>query len=364
MAKDCPSAEEPGLGGLLRSWRERALLTQEQLAARAGLNVRTVRRWETGRLERPRGTSMRSVAKALGLGDAELSMLVRAAITGPETSRPIRTTPRQLPADVAAFVGRARELAVLGEMGEADGTAAAVIIAIDGMAGVGKTALAVHAAHQLVSRFPDGDLYVDLHGYPQGMAAADPADTLARVLGVLGVPGESIPQHLGERATLYRSVLADRRMLIVLDNAADEEQVRPLLPGAAGCLVLITSRRRLVGLDGVRMVSVDVLPLTDAIGLFSGTAGEGRVAGVPREVLAEVVRRCGLLPLAIRLAAARLKAHPAWSVRYLLERLEEHQRLQAGERGVTAALDMSYEELSADERRAYRVLALPTGVAR
>ncbi|MDX3111532.1 tetratricopeptide repeat protein, partial [Nonomuraea angiospora] len=153
-------------------------------------------------------------------------------------------------------------------------------------------------------------------------------------------------------------------MLIVLDNAADETQVRPLLPGAGGCLVLITSRRRLSGLDA-RTVSVDVLPPPDAIALFTGTAGQDRVTGVPSGVLAEVVRRCGLLPLAIRLAAARLKAHPAWSVRHLLARLAERERglteLQAGQRSVTAALDLSCRGLTPDERRAYRLLGLHAG---
>ncbi|MEW1836389.1 tetratricopeptide repeat protein [Nonomuraea angiospora] len=362
----------PGLGELLRGWRERALLTQEQVAARAGLNVRTVRRLEADELRRPRSASVRSLAEALGLDAAEVSVLTRAASGLPQSARPTarpaprptpRPTPRQLPADAAAFVGRARELAVLDDVGDA---ATVVVTAIDGMAGVGKTALAVHAAYQLAPRFPDGDLFVDLHGYTRGMAAADPADTLARVLGVLGVPGESIPRHLDDRAALYRSMLADRKMLIVLDNAADEAQVRPLLPGAGGCLVLVTSRRRLVGLDDARTVSVDVLPLADAIALFTGTAGEERVAGVPREVLASVVRRCGLLPLAIRLAAARLKAHPAWSVRHLLQRLEEHQHplseLRAGQHSVTAALDLSYQELTAAERRAYRLLGLHPGV--
>ncbi|MFI7697905.1 ATP-binding protein [Nonomuraea sp. NPDC049480] len=353
------------MGALLRFWRERALLTQEQLAVRAGLNVRTIRRLEAGRLWRPRGASVRSLAEALRLNDEELSILARAANVGQESSRPMRTTPQQLPADVAAFVGRARELTVLGDVGEGGDAATVVITAIDGMAGVGKTALAVHAAHQLASRFPDGALFVDLHGYTQGMAAVDPADTLARMLGVLGVPGESIPQHVDDRAALYRSVLADRRMLIVLDNAADEAQVRPLLPGTAGCLVLVTSRRRLLGLDEARTVSVDVLPPADAIALFSGTAGEERVADAPREVLAEVVRRCGLLPLAIRLAATRLKAHPTWNVGHLLERLEEHQRLlselHAGQRSVTAALDLSYQELAAAEQRAYRLLGLHPG---
>ncbi|MGW0192734.1 ATP-binding protein [Nonomuraea sp. NPDC003201] len=350
----------PGLGALLRSWRERALLTQEQVASRAGLNVRTVRRLEADELRRPRSASVRSLAEALGLDAAEVSVLTRAASGLSESARP---TPRQLPADAAAFIGRARELAVLDDVGDA---ATVVVTAIDGMAGVGKTALAVHAAYQLAPRFPDGDLFVDLHGYTRGLPAADPADALARVLEVLGVPGETIPQHLDDRAALYRSVLADRKMLIVLDNAADEAQVRPLLPGAGGCLVLVTSRRRLVGLDDARMVSVDVLPLADAIALFTGTAGEERVAGVPREVLAAVVRRCGLLPLAIRLAAARLKAHPAWSVRHLLQRLEQHQHplseLRAGQHSVTAALDLSYQELTDAERRAYRLLGLHPGM--
>ncbi|MEV0382041.1 tetratricopeptide repeat protein [Nonomuraea sp. NPDC050643] len=347
------------MSALLRSWRERALLTQEELAERAGLNVRTVRRLESGELRRPRGTSIRLLAQALELDDAELSLLTRAGSAPPPGARPARPVPRQLPADVAAFVGRARELALLGD------AATVVITAFDGMAGVGKTALAVHAAHRLAPRFPDGDLFVDLHGYTQGMAPSDPSDTLARVLGLLGVPGESIPQHADDRAALYRSVLAGRRMLIVLDNAADEAQVRPLLPGTSGCLVLVTSRRRLIGLDDARTVSVDVLPLADAIALFTQTAGAERVAGAARDEPAEVVRRCGLLPLAIRLAAARLKDHPAWSVGHLLERLEEHRRrlgeLQAGQRSVTAALDLSYRELGEAERRAYRLLGLHAG---
>ncbi|TDD12325.1 helix-turn-helix domain-containing protein [Nonomuraea deserti] len=356
-----PPAAEPTLGALLRAWRERALLTQQELAVRSGLSVRTVRRLEADELRRPRTASMRLLAEALALDAEELSVLRRLARAAPEPSHPARTVPRQLPADVA-FVGRARELAVLDDAGEAS---TVVISAIDGMAGVGKTALAVHAAHQLASRFPDGDLFVDLHGHTQGMGPADPADTLARFLGALGVPGESVPQQLEERVMLYRSVLAGRKMLIVLDNAADEAQVQPLLPGAAGCLVLITSRRRLVGLDDARTLSVDLLPLADAIALFTATTGEGRVADAPEHALAEVVRRCGLLPLAIRLAAARLKVHPAWSVGDLLERLEERQRrlgeLHAGQRSVTAALDLSCRELDHDVRRAYRLLGLHAG---
>jgi tetratricopeptide (TPR) repeat protein/transcriptional regulator with XRE-family HTH domain len=354
---------EADLGALLRAWRERALLTQEQLAARAGLHVRTVRRLETGELRRPRSASVRLLAEALDLGDAEVAILTHAASGSPQGPRWTRAAPRQLPADVAAFVGRTRELAFVDEAG--DGGAVRVTV-IDGMAGIGKTALAVHAAHRVASRFPDGDLFMDLHGHTQGVAAAEPAETLARLLEVLGVPGEAIPQDVNDRAALYRTMLADRKMLIVLDNAADEAQVRPLLPGSGSSLVLITSRRRLVGLDEARAISVDVLPVADAVALFTRTAGEERVAGAPRETLTEVVRRCGLLPLAIRLAAARLKAHPAWSVEHLLERLEAHQRLlselHAGRRSITAALDLSYRELTAAEQRAYRLLALHPGV--
>ncbi|NUP64893.1 MAG: tetratricopeptide repeat protein [Nonomuraea sp.] len=357
------SEEEPVLGAWLRGRRERALLTQEQLAARARLSVRTIRRLESGELRQPRNTSVRLLAEALGLDDAETSILTRAAHGNPGVPHPARTTPRQLPTDVGAFVGREQELAVLDHVGD---TATVLITAIDGMAGIGKTALAVHAAHALAPRFPDGSLFMDLHGYTPGMDAADPADTLARVLGALGVPGGSIPQHVDDRAALYRTVLAGRRMLIVLDNAVDEAQVRPLLPGAGGCLVLVTSRRRLVGLDGARTVTVDVLPLTDAVALFTDVVGKRRLAGTPTEALAEVVRRCGLLPLAIRLAAARLKAHPAWTVTHLLDRLEEHQRrlseLRAGQRSVTAALDLSYRALTTAERRAYRLLGLHPGV--
>ncbi|WP_160150445.1 ATP-binding protein [Nonomuraea solani] len=356
---------EKTMGELVRTWRKRAMLTQEQLGVRTGLNTRTIRRIELDE-RHSRGSTIRRLAEELGLNDAERSLLMRVAgqVAPPAAlSQPVGTIPQQLPADVAAFVARARELAMFDDL--AGEVGAVVVCAVDGMAGVGKTALAVHAAHRLAPHFPDGNLFVDLYGHTQGMAAADPSDTLARLLGALGVPGEAIPQHVNDRAALYRSLLAGRKMLIVLDNAADEAQVRPLLPGFGGCLVLITSRRRLVGLDEARTIPVDVLPLEDAVSLFAGTAGPERVADVPDEVLAEVVRRCGMLPLAIRLAAARLKAHPAWSVEHLLRRLEGHRyglgELYAGRRSVAAALDLSYRELGVAERRAYRLLGLHAG---
>ncbi|TDD02057.1 helix-turn-helix domain-containing protein [Nonomuraea deserti] len=409
-----PREEEPALGALVRTWRRRALLTQERLAGRAWLAVRTIRRLEAGELRRPRIASVRRLAEALGLDDAESAILVRAArgsgdgpclveVAPPRVpttlspdgrSRPphlrsspagagspagrlpepaarwnangaglMTVTPRQLPADVGSFTGRQPELAALLQV---DDATAGMVTTIEGMAGVGKTALAVHAAHELAGRFPDGNLFVDLHGHAYGVAPADPADVLVRMLEVLGVAGQPIPEHLDDRAALYRSVLAGRRMLILLDNAADEAQVRPLLPGEGGCLVLITSRRRLVGLDGAATVSVDVLPQADAVALFAALAGPRRLAGTTAEDLAQVVRRCGLLPLAIRLAAARLAAHPSWSVRDLLERLGRQRRglsgLHAGQRSVSAALESSYRALPTVERRAYRLLGLHAGV--
>jgi DNA-binding SARP family transcriptional activator len=276
--------------------------------------------------------------------------------------QPTVTVPRQLPADVAAFTGRAQELADLDRVPDTD---AVVITAIDGMAGIGKTALAVHIAHRIAGGYPDGQLFIDLHGYTQGMSPVQPADALDHLLRCLGVPGGQIPHRTEERAALYRTRLADRRVLILLDNAATEAQVAPLLPGAPGCLVLITSRRRLAGLDHTHTLSLDTLPLADAVALFCQTAGEGRLVDPPPDLLAELVGLCGRLPLAIRIAAARLRSHPTWDLAHLVRRLRSQQHrlgeLQAGQRTVAAALDLSYQHLSADQQLTYRLLGLHPG---
>ncbi len=353
-------------GALLRGWRERALLTQERLAERAGLNVRTIRRLENGALRRPRPSSILLLADALRLDGEERAVLAAAAL-GRTAAPPVRgdragtvrpaaaDVPRELPADAVPFTGREAESAAIEIHGS---SGAPVVIAVEGMAGAGKTALAVRAARRLAPRFPDGQVFVDLRGHRPGRAPVHPGEALARVLGALGVPAQRVPEHIDDRAALYRGAVADRRILVVLDDAACEEQVRPLLPAGPGCRLIVTSRRRLTGLDDVRAVPLDVLPVDHAIALFTATAGHDRVAGTPADVLAETVRRCGLLPLAVRTAAARLRARPAWTVEHLLARLN-HARpteLDAGERGVYAALDLSYQRLPDDQRRAYRLL--------
>ncbi len=284
-----------------------------------------------------------------------------AAVPAPAWQDPV-TVPQQLPAPPPAFTGRGTELAQLERL---DDPSAVVITAIDGMAGVGKTALAVQTAHRLAGRYPDGQLFLDLHGFTQGVAPVEPGEALGRLLRALGIPGEEVPLQLDDRAALYRSRLADHRMLILLDNAATEAQVGPLLPGSPGCLVLVTSRRRLSGLDQTHAVSLDLLPQPDAIALFTDTAGTDRLAGEPPQALAETVELCGRLPLAIRIAAARLRSHRTWTVRHLIDRLRDHQQrlteLEAGERSIVAALDLSYQQLTAAQQRAYRLIALHPG---
>ena len=270
--------------------------------------------------------------------------------------------PHQLPASPPAFTGRTVELAQLDDI---DDSSAVVITAIDGMAGVGKTALAVQAARQVAERYPDGQLFLDLHGFTEGVAPVDATDALDRMLRSLGVSGDQVPSQLDDRAALYRSRLADKRMLILLDNAATEAQVTPLLPGSPGCLVLVTSRRRLVGLDQTREVSLDVLPPTDAVDLFITTAGADRISGEAPETLMEIAALCGRLPLALRIAAARLRANRTWTGRHLIDRLHDRQQrlleLEAGERSVAAALDLSYRQLTTSQQRAYRLVGLHPG---
>jgi DNA-binding SARP family transcriptional activator/tetratricopeptide (TPR) repeat protein len=268
-----------------------------------------------------------------------------------------------LPGDVADFAGRRAELARLLAAGT-EGSGALVIEALDGMAGVGKTTLAVRAAHRLTTRYPDAQLFIDLHGHAPDQPATTPLAALDMLLRAAGVPGAEIPTDLDARAARWRAELAARSMLVVLDNAADSAQVRPLLPGTARSLALITSRRRLFDLETAHVMSLDVLPAADALELFTGVVGTARVAGEAAAVR-EVVELCGYLPLAIRIAAARLRSRPAWTVRHLADRLRQAgsplAELSTGDRSVAAAFALSYENLDEPSRRMFRLLGVHPG---
>jgi hypothetical protein len=258
-----------------------------------------------------------------------------------------------MPHRAAVFTGRRRELARIIAL---PGRVRTVpVCVIDGMAGIGKTALAVHAAHRLAPQFPDGQLFIDLRGFTQDAAPVRPADALDRMLRALGTPANEIPIEADDRAALYRSMLARRRVLVVLDNVRGDTQIRPLLPGAPGCLALVTSRRRLLGLDCTDTLSLDVLPHADALALLADATGHQAAAA-----LDDIVRLCGHLPLALRTAAARLRSRPAWTAHHLVLRLKNHRlaELDRGEGGLKAALDLSYRDLDAAQRRMFRLLCL------
>ncbi|GGS76203.1 SARP family transcriptional regulator [Planobispora rosea] len=255
-----------------------------------------------------------------------------------------------LPYDIPDFSGRATELERLA------GGHEATVVTIDGMAGIGKTTLAVHAAHRLAGRYPDGQLFLDLQAHTAGRTPVDPSAALESLLRQLGVPADLIPATLAERSALWRAELAGRRVLAVLDNALDTDHVRPLLPGLSDTLVLITSRRRLVDLDGAHALSVDVLTAGDGAELFGRIVGE-RAHDEP-DAVREVLELCGHLPLAIRISAARLQHRPRWSVSYLAGRLRDRRRLLDG---VSAAFTVSYEQLSTAEQHMFRLLGLVPG---
>ncbi|MFF0309259.1 BTAD domain-containing putative transcriptional regulator [Streptosporangium sp. NPDC004379] len=275
---------------------------------------------------------------------------LRLAGTAPVVPGPPRRS-TFLPYDIPDFSGRAAELERL--VGERRGPA---VVTIDGMAGIGKTTLAVHAAHRLAARYPDGRLFIDLLAHTAGREPLDAASALEALLRQLGVPADRIPVSSAERGALWRAELTGRRVLAVLDNVLDAEQVRPLLPGHSDTLVLVTGRRRLVDLDGAQALSVDVPSEEDAAGLFERIVGE-RARHEP-DAVREVLRLCGRLPLAIRLSAARLQHRPRWTVSYLADRLRERRRLLDG---VSAAFTLSYEQLDDAEQRMFRLLGLVPG---
>ncbi|GAA4464402.1 hypothetical protein GCM10023170_072160 [Phytohabitans houttuyneae] len=274
--------------------------------------------------------------------------------------RPVASSPlSQLPPDLGDFADREAYLATLLERLESRSDDRIAIATVAGKAGVGKTALAIRVAHQVARRFPGGQLYVNLRGVEE--QAVTPEDALAGFLRDLGVPGPVIPEDLQERARMYRARLAGRRVLVVLDNAADEVQIRPLVPSSPGSAVLVTSRRPLAGLEGAQPLVLDVMDHQAAHTLFSSVVGAQRVAADP-EAASRIVDLCGGLPLAVRIAGARLATKPHWTLSGFVRRLsDEGERLaelRAGDLEVRASFALSYHDLEPRQHLAFQALGL------
>ncbi|MGA4951520.1 BTAD domain-containing putative transcriptional regulator [Streptomyces lydicamycinicus] len=279
-----------------------------------------------------------------------------------DPTEPAVVRPQQLPATVADFTGRAAFVTELGDqLATAEGSVMAVS-ALTGIGGVGKTTLAVHVAHAARDHFPDGQLYVDLQG--AGHNPSEPVAVLGAFLRALGTPDASIPDGMEERSALFRSILAGRRVLALLDNARDASQVRPLLPGTEGCAALITSRARMIDLAGAHLVDLDVMSPEEALALFTRIVGEERVTS-ERQAAMAVVGACGFLPLAIRIAASRLAARRTWTVSILARKLGDERRrldeLRAGDLAVKATFELGYKQLEPAQARAFRLLGLADG---
>ena len=320
--------EDPAeFGDLLRWHRRRLGLSQAQLASAAGLAVRTIRGVELGRTRRPHHDSTRLLADALGLtNDAREEFEASAAGAGSPAQRVEhgRVVPSQLPPDLPDFGGRAEEADAVGAL-----VASGPVVVISGPVGIGKTALALRVGHELSASFPDGHLYADLGG---SACPVRSEDVLGWFLRALGVEAGAIPADPQERAALYRTRIARGLTLVVLDDAADEAQVRPLLPGAPGCRTLVTSRARLVTLPGARLLSLSVPTAAAAMEILVRASGR-RLAEDERTAAGEIVERCDRLPLALRIAGARLAALPGLSWENLAERLR-HDRSRLDELAV------------------------------
>jgi tetratricopeptide (TPR) repeat protein/transcriptional regulator with XRE-family HTH domain len=406
-------------------------LTQEQLAEQTGLSVRAIGDLERGQTARPHRRSVQILAEALELPQAAYGELMDALRqqmaagpsgphpgwsagrlaaqspngddqyigTVPDAARPrisappwgiagedaggpplagteaARPGPAQLPADITDFTGRGDQLTslqrIFSRRPPQDSPGAVTVALVAGAGGTGKTTLAVHAAHLLRPQFPEGQFYADLLGASQRPAA--PTEVLARFLRDLGVAPARIPAGEEERSAQFRSRLTDRRVLIVLDNARDAAQVRPLLPGSASCAVLVTSRSRMADLAGSSLVDLDVLDVPEARALFAAIIGPGRADAEPDSV-EEVLAACAGLPLAIRIAGARLAARSGWTVRSMAERLSDERRrldeLKVGNLAVRACFEVGVASLPAPGHEegvhpahAFRMLGLWPGLS-
>ncbi|HEV2451564.1 MAG TPA: helix-turn-helix transcriptional regulator, partial [Streptosporangiaceae bacterium] len=363
--------DQPALefAGLLRKLRTGARLTQEELAEAAGLSPRSVSDLERGINRTAHKETARLLADALhltGPARAEFEAVARGRVPGGPGTGAAAAATRTLPRDIASFTGRQRELQELVEAAAGAAGAGGVvgIHAIGGMAGVGKTAFVVHAAHRLADRFPAGQVFLPLHGHTPGQRPVEPGDALASLLLTAGVPAGQIPPGLEARMALWRDRLAGRQLLLVLDDAASSEQVRPLLPGAGGSLVLVTSRRHLSALEDATAISLDTLPAGEAGGLLVRLAGRPGLSPADPEV-GEITRLCGYLPLAIGMVARQLAHHPAWTAAgraaELAAAVDRLELMTTENLSVAAAFNLSYQDLTGDQQRLFRRLGLHPG---
>jgi tetratricopeptide (TPR) repeat protein/DNA-binding XRE family transcriptional regulator len=368
-------------GALLRELRAQAGLTQEELAAAAKLSPRSVSDLERGKAQTPRQVTTRLLADALRLEgsvrtDFEATARGRPVVTAPPALEVGSTSDmgdavgatsatRALPRDTASFTGRETELhQLMGPVLGADSGGVVSIYAIGGMAGVGKTALAVHAAHRLAPGFPDGQVFLQLHGHTPGQRPVHPEDALASLLLIAGVPAGQIPPGLEARTALWRDHLAGKKMLLVLDDAADHQQVAPLLPGTGGSLVLVTSRRHLIALEDARSISLDTLPADQAAQLLVRLAARpGLDPADP--AIGEITKLCEYLPLAVGILARQLHHHPTWTIGDLAADLAAAttrlELIDTENLSVAVAFDLSYRELSPEQRRLFRLIGLHPG---
>jgi len=363
-------AEPPvTFAALLRELRTEARLTQEELAEAAGVSPRSVSDLERGVNLTARKDTARLLADALSLfgpARAQFEAVARgrslpgwAGTGGAGAATALRTLPR----DITSFTGRQQELEQLAETAVPSGGVVG-IHAIGGMAGIGKTAFAVHAAHRLAPRFPAGQIFLPLHGHTPGQRPVEPGDALASLLLTAGVAAGQIPPGLEARMALWRDRLAGRQLLLVLDDAASSEQVRPLLPGVGGCLVLVTSRRHLTALEDATAISLDTLPPGQAAALLVRLAARPGLSPADPAV-GEIARLCGYLPLAIGMVARQMHHHPAWSLGRRAAELAaavDRLELMATENlSVAAAFNLSYGDLTEDQQRLFRRLGLHPG---
>ena len=374
---DGPVAEQPALSfaRLLRQLRDDAGLTQEELAEAASLSPRSVSDLERGVNLTARHDTARLLAGALGLSGPRRALFEAAArgrvpagevLAAGEGAAAAAAT-RTLPRDIASFTGRAAELAQLAgavtSAAEA-GVGVVGIHAIGGMAGVGKTAFAVHAAHQLAGGFPDGQFFLPLHAHTPGQRPVDPADALASLLLTAGVGAQQIPPGLQARAARWRDWLAGKKVLLVLDDAAGHEQVSPLLPGTGGSVVLVTSRRHLTALEDAAAISLDTLAPGEAAALLARLAGRPGL-GSGDGPAGEITRLCGYLPLAIGMLARQLHHHPSWTAAGLAGELAAAagrlELMRAENLSVAAAFDLSYQDLTPGQQRLFRRLGVHPG---